>query len=330
MANYLTNNSNNMAHLNQQQNRYSIENLMGHPTHACCNQNCHCSTTHYDAQADLHYVTKTSERQRRPPPPISTNLLPIDSPARSKRGSPTNDSDDDDFQTVTHYKKKKESDRINGQNIQRQQCVSPNNLINGTVDAVQTVATSTRSNFNNNQPNRLAQQKITEASARYAETRFPFPPYIARFKSDLVTLNKFKEEIINHFNNTLNLKMDILILNCRASKVKCSFDKTDILLYLKNPSSFVSLHDQTQWPTKIVGEVYSFPSWPSIPPQLSLIMKNVNLRIDFEEMADEIKTLVQAVKNVIRTKNKFGNNTHMIKLEFSSAEARQELLEAKK
>ncbi|CAF4421634.1 unnamed protein product, partial [Rotaria sp. Silwood2] len=43
--------------------------------------------------------------------------------------------------------------------------------------------------------------------------------------------------------------------------------------------------------------------WPAIPPQLSLIMKNVNVRIDFIEFNNEVKSLVPDVKNVIRMNN---------------------------
>ncbi|CAF4903843.1 unnamed protein product, partial [Rotaria sp. Silwood2] len=75
---------------------------------------------------------------------------------------------------------------------------------------------------------------------------------------------------------------------------------------------------------------YTFPSWPSIPPQLSLILKNVNVQIDLEDFTNEVKALVPDVKNVIRMKNKFGNNIHMIKLELVSLLARQDLIDAKK
>ncbi|CAF4864474.1 unnamed protein product, partial [Rotaria sp. Silwood2] len=44
------------------------------------------------------------------------------------------------------------------------------------------------------------------------------------------------------------------------------------------------------------------------PPQLSLLIKNVDLRLDFNEFCQEIQTHYPQVKNVIRLKNKFNND----------------------
>jgi hypothetical protein len=69
---------------------------------------------------------------------------------------------------------------------------------------------------------------------------------------------------------------------------------------------------------------------PSIPPQLSCIVKNVDLRADFNEFTDEIKSKYPYVRNVIRMKNKFGNDIKLVKLELTSPKARADLLSLKK
>ncbi|CAF4981331.1 unnamed protein product, partial [Rotaria sp. Silwood1] len=275
---------------------------------SCLNNKRLCPVAHDDSQSIVHCINDSDHRQQRPPPPLMSNSTMINSPARSKRGSPSSDPDEDDFQIITRQKKKKQIDLFNRQRLHHQQnlSVTPNKSPSNTNRFISS-RTITNSNNINNQRGPPDQQNVTTAAARYATSRFPFPPYIIRFKSNQVTLNKFKEDV-----------------------VKCVDDDMDILLYVKDSISFASLHDETKWPLKIAGEDYMFPSRPSIPPQLSVIIKNVNVRIDFEEFTNDVKSMIPEVINVIRMKNKFGNIIHMVKLELSSVSARQDLLDAKK
>jgi len=110
--------------------------------------------------------------------------------------------------------------------------------------------------------------------------------------------------------------MEINILNCRCSN-RCSNNEYDFLLFLNDVFSFSFLLDQSKWPTNIAKENYSFPSSPSIPSQLSLLIKNVDLHLDFAEFSAEIKTRYPLVKNVIRLKNKFNNDIKLVKLELT-------------
>ncbi|CAF3900086.1 unnamed protein product [Rotaria magnacalcarata] len=121
------------------------------------------------------------------------------------------------------------------------------------------------------------QISITTESTRYAQTRFPFPPFIIRFNVGKVMSSQIKE-------------------------------------------------DTNHWPTTFCNMNYMFPYSPSIPPQLSLIIKNVDLRLDFKEFSKDIKTNYPQVKNVTRLKNKFSNDIKLLKLELSSAAVREELL----
>ncbi|CAF1573779.1 unnamed protein product [Rotaria magnacalcarata] len=125
------------------------------------------------------------------------------------------------------------------------------------------------------------QISITTESTRYAQTRFPFPPFIIRFNVGKVMSSQIKE-------------------------------------------------DTNHWPTTFCNMNYMFPYSPSIPPQLSLIIKNVDLRLDFKEFSKDIKTNYPQVKNVTRLKNKFNNDIKLLKLELSSAAVREELLFKKK
>ncbi|CAF3453526.1 unnamed protein product [Rotaria socialis] len=167
------------------------------------------------------------------------------------------------------------------------------------------------------------QISITTESTRYAQTRYPFPPFIIRFNSGKVTSNKIKEGLIAYCNQ--KYQMEINILNCRLSN-RSSNNDYDFLVFLKDASSFSFLLDQNHWPSTFSNEDYTFPYSPSIPPQLSLLIKNVDLRLDFNEFCQEIKTRYPQIKNVIRLKNKFNNDIKLVKLELTSSSVREELL----
>ncbi|CAF1205352.1 unnamed protein product [Rotaria sordida] len=201
----------NMVHNIHQQKCYSIDNLTDQSSKSCLNNKRLCPVTHDDSQSIVHCINDSNHQQQRPPPPLMSYSTMINSPARSKRGSPSSDPDEDDFQVITHTTR----------------FISSRTIIN--------------SNNINNQRGPPDHQNVTTASARYATSRFPFPPYIIRFKSNQITLNKFKEEV-----------------------VKCVDDDMDILLYVKDSISFASLYDETKWPLKIAGEDYMFPSRPKL------------------------------------------------------------------
>ncbi|CAF5224051.1 unnamed protein product, partial [Rotaria magnacalcarata] len=100
----------------------------------------------------------------------------------------------------------------------------------------------------------------------------------------------------------------------------------DVLLYVKDVESFTNLLDYKKWPITLDNNSFTVPSTPSIPPQLSLIIKNVDLRININEFAEHIKLQFPEVKNVIRLKNKMQQEIRYIKIEFISYLARNEML----
>jgi hypothetical protein len=168
---------------------------------------------------------------------------------------------------------------------------------------------------------------ISNESTRYAQTRYPFPPFCIRFNSDKVTPNHIKESLIDHCKNAHQL--DLKILNCRLSYGSYG-SQYDILLFLKDALSFSFLMDHKHWPDAFNNVPFIIPTWPPIPPQLSLLVKNVDLRIDFNEFCMDVKTRYPQVKNVVRLKNKFQNEIKLVKLEFTSSVIRDKILDDKK
>ena len=169
---------------------------------------------------------------------------------------------------------------------------------------------------------------ITNESTRFAQTRYPFPPFIIRFSAGKVKINQVKEGLIEHCKKIHDF--DVHIINCRASNGILPNNEYDILIFSKDVSSFSFLLDKAHWPEAFGNEKYDFSSYPAIPPQLCLLVKNVDLLIDFDEFCDDIKSRYPHIKNVIRMKNKFQNPIKLIKLELTSADTRNELLNKKK
>ncbi|CAF4189005.1 unnamed protein product, partial [Adineta steineri] len=227
-------------------------------------QKCHCQ----------HSINVTSE--------IGTSEVQlVISPTRPSRRCLSNASHDGDFQDVS-YKKSKQINNQSGSTIRPQllhhqsvtDTVNDNMNMNLNVNNHVTTASSVTSN---NFPTGYNQQQplLTTASARYALTRFPFPPHIARFNSINVSITHFKTEVIKHYKSDHNLNIEII--SCRKSTIKCNNNEMDVLLYVKDSTSFAALLDHSKWPLMICGEQFIFPSVPSIPPQLSLIIKNVDI-----------------------------------------------------
>ena len=99
---------------------------------------------------------------------------------------------------------------------------------------------------------------------------------------------------------------------------------------MKNSYSFSILDDETNWPQSLLGVTYTRLSSPSIPPQLSLIVKNVSLSTDFANFVNEIKATYSNGWNVIRTKNKNQMHIKLAKLGFTEPGQRDEMLNRRK
>ncbi|CAM4927540.1 unnamed protein product [Rotaria socialis] len=261
----------------------------------------------------------------------TTNVHPINSPARSIRRMHSDDLDDD-FIRVT-YKKKRNSNggthnslHATTSNIHDQP--SSSNVINAKGHSNSYQRTIVNSNLRQPQPkhttNVSTQQDISSAATRYAQTRYPFPPFIIRFPLKNINDKHVAAEISLHFKQQHQL--DLSFLNYRSSQAKCLENEQDVLLYVKDVESFTNLLDYKKWPITLDNNSFTVPSTPSIPPQLSLIIKNVDLRININEFTEHIKLQFPEVKNVIRLKNKMQQEIRYIKIEFISYLARNEML----
>ncbi|CAF1511537.1 unnamed protein product [Rotaria sordida] len=304
---------------------------------------------HYDPQSNMHFNYLNNQQQNRKnrvPPPTTINLRMLDSPAQSPCRR-MREQDDDEFITVGHNKKRKQlnkdfddqfedpQQKYNNPNapIQQQTSIYNNNHNNDPPPLLATQSSRTitsrtisNSNLNPSQPKQQQQNKITPESARFAQTRFPYQPFIIRFTSGNIKDKQVAHEISKHFKD--NYHTDISILNIRRSIMKCQQNEYDYLIYVKDSITFSLLFHQQNWSQRIGGETFIFPSSPSFPAQLSFIIKNVDLRINLDDFAENLKATYPEIHAVIRLKNKFQNNIRLIKIEILSPTIREQILNA--
>ena len=137
-----------------------------------------------------------------------------------------------------------------------------------------------------------------------------------------------KEGIIGHFKNVHDLIVEIA--NCRSSHIRYDKNEYDFLIYAKDALSFSHMLDRNKWPSMVNNEHITLASIPTIPPQLSLIIRNVDLNIDLDEFSKHLKSAYPNILNIIRLKNKFQNNIKLVKIECTSPTTREELLNRKR
>ena len=280
-------------------------------------------TDHYHDQQTNRHSNKYSKQQNRTAAPVPTNIGSTDSPSLTPgRRSRAELEDNDDFIPVLNHNKKQRND-INNEKKKRldqqQQQQRKGDL--GTITN-HIVSTRIQHNLQLSDPG----NNVTIAATRYALTRFPFSPFIVRFTSGNVKEKLISLELEKHFKDRLGT--EIQISNIRRSTMKCQNQEYDHLIYVKDSNSFCTLFNKQNWPLQLGGENFIFPSTPSFPPQLSLIVKNVDLQTDLNEFSEALKSMYPEVYNVIRLKNKYQNEIKLVKLEILSTLFRDELLGA--
>ncbi|CAF4287517.1 unnamed protein product, partial [Rotaria sp. Silwood2] len=82
----------------------------------------------------------------------------------------------------------------------------------------------------------------------------------------------------------------------------------------------------SKWPPQIGSQYFTFLSPPSSPPQLALIIKNVDFHTDMNDFIVDLKAKFPEIKNVIRLKNKFQQDIKIVKIELVSTLTRDQIL----
>ncbi|CAF1327415.1 unnamed protein product [Didymodactylos carnosus] len=296
--------------------------------------------------------------------PLNSNRPNATSVAEKRpRGNDTNESEenvnDNEFTTVTRNNKKKQN--VNNTNSSRNQRTTNNHQqkpkqndpqnypyhlprtfysSNSNRNGNQLQTYVRNSDMNQNQYNyrnnvvRQQQQRspylqqnsgVSWQAERFAETRYPFSPYVLRFTTDVNEKDLIKQ-VVKYAKD--EKQFDIQLIAHRKSQVNCPPNACDILLFVETTESFAFLLSRDNWPEKISNMNFELKT-PSIPPQLSVVVQNVGFDVNLDEFAGTVKEGLSEAVNFVRLKNRAQRDLKLVKIEFNSATTRSYLLEKK-
>ncbi|CAF4011358.1 unnamed protein product, partial [Rotaria sp. Silwood1] len=151
--------------------------------------------------------------------------------------------------------------------------------------------TQTHTNENISSNSTYNSIEISEQARRFAETRFPFPPFVIKFNQivDEKTIIKF---MVNDFLS--DYKID---LNFAGHRLK---NKNELLLFSANRETFIILFDEQKWPTTIESMNYEKIIPKHLPPQFSIVLRNVPVDIEINSLLTNIKIDYPDVLNAFR------------------------------
>ncbi|CAF4911148.1 unnamed protein product [Rotaria sp. Silwood1] len=184
--------------------------------------------------------------------------------------------------------------------------------------------TNTNTNTNSNSNTHSSTSAITNEAQRFATSRYPFPPFILKFNAGKINDKAAIEELLNY--SKINFSFDLDLVGFRTSSIRCNSNECNLLIFVKNSSSFSFLYSDIKWPDRLFNETFTIDKQPSIPPQLAVIITNVSYKIDFTDFENELRNNYANVLKVIRLKNKDQYDTKIVKVEFSSSKTRDEIL----
>lgn len=168
-------------------------------------------------------------------------------------------------------------------------------------------------------------QKIS--ATHYAQTWYPFLPFIERFTSDDVKKKQVAEFLVLHHKH--DYQAETKIANVRKYTAKCNNHEYDFLIFVKNADSFCALFTQHSWLQLIDDQRFALLTLPLSPAQLAVIVRNVDLRLNLTDLKNDLKINHKNIGNVMRLKSKYQNDIKTLKIEFLSSAVRDHLLSKK-
>ncbi|CAF5128817.1 unnamed protein product, partial [Rotaria sp. Silwood1] len=137
--------------------------------------------------------------------------------------------------------------------------------------------------------------EISQQARQYAEPRYAFPPFIIKFRQDINESTVLKY-LITHYSYNYNSN-----LNFTGHRLKL---KRDLLLFVNDHESFSMLYDASKWPSTIESLNFEKILPNHLPPQFSLVLKNVPFDIEIDTLLTNIKSIYLDVMNAHRILNK--------------------------
>ncbi|CAF4058459.1 unnamed protein product, partial [Rotaria sordida] len=189
-------------------------------------------------------------------------------------------------------------------------------LLQQTSNYTDTQTKSTSSN--------IPSTKVTDEAKRYAESHYPFPPFILHFKRSKINNKTIIDELLNYCK--INYSFDLELAGFRSSSIRSNDNDCNLLLFVENSLSFSFLFSNITLPDKLGGDIFTIDRQPAIPPQLALIITNVSYKTNLNEFENDLKVRYENIARVIRLKNKNHYDTKLVKVEFSSSKTRDDIL----
>lgn len=165
------------------------------------------------------------------------------------------------------------------------------------------------------------QDDVTFDARRFAQTRFAFPPFIVKFDHE-VDEQIIIKDLIKHFSSTYNVNLRFCAHRLRRKK--------ELVLFVEDRRTFISLYNINNWPTTINSFAYDKILPSHLPPQFSIILRNVPTDENIIELLEDIKKTYPNVCNATRLVNSKTNApTSLIRLDINCCDTIIELLNKK-
>ncbi|CAF3579309.1 unnamed protein product [Rotaria sp. Silwood1] len=159
--------------------------------------------------------------------------------------------------------------------------------------------------------------EISQQAQHYAETRYAFPSFIIKFQQDNNESSVLKY-LTTHYSYNYNSN-----LNFAGHRLKL---KRDLLLFVNDRESFSMLYDASKWPSTIESLNFEKILPNHLPPQFSLVLKNVPFDIEIDTLLTNIKSIYPDVMNAHRILNKNQHPTTLVRLDINNINVIDELV----
>lgn len=161
---------------------------------------------------------------------------------------------------------------------------------------------------------------ITEQARRFAETRFAFPPIIVK-SAVLINERKTILDVVEYFKAEHDLKIDLA-----GHRLK---NGSDLLIFAANRETFAALYDEEKWPVNLKTNGCQLIRPNHLPPQFSVIIRNVATSQDTHQLLLEIQGEYPDVVNAFRISNREKMPTSIVRLDIKEVKTLDVLLKTK-
>lgn len=237
---------------------------------------------------------------------------------------------DEDFTIVKRKKKKAKIDSDN--------CDSAS-LVHSSPSRGSTSSTNTSSMKSDDPRRRVARRKtqknilnqvqniasgnhpvISVQARRFAETRFAFPPFILRFNEE-VNESAIINDLTSYFKNTH--AFDLTLAGHRLK------GKRELLLFVNNRDSFARCFEDRNWPATIGSHCYEKSRPNHLPPQFSVVLRNVPMDFETNELLTSLKEEFPDALTAHRILSKDKQPTSFVRIDIQSGSAIDAILKKK-